>query len=61
MSRSVITCRQCKEPIAYRRPGGNIQFEVKGYGRMVYRSDGTVEVRCSCGAVRVFRQVPKAA
>lgn len=51
MSRSVITCRECKAPVAYRHHSGSIHVAV----RSVYRLDGSLELRCACGARRLIR------
>lgn len=54
MSRSVIACRDCKAPIAHRLRSGHIH--VAETVRAVYLPDGSLELRCRCGARRLIRR-----
>lgn len=60
MSKSEIQCPSCRRPVAHRKHTGTIHV-TEGV-KVVYRLDGSLELRCSCGKVRVIRMSePKAA
>ncbi len=58
MSRSIIACPKCKEPVAVKHHSGRI---VVRDGVKVAIVANEIELRCSCGAVRVVTPEKRAA
>lgn len=59
MSKSIIQCAACRQPVAHRKHSGTIHIE-QGV-KVVYLLDGSLELTCSCGKKREITKPSKAA
>lgn len=58
MSRSIIACTKCKEPVAVKHHSGRIVVRDGVKVAIVYEG---IELKCSCGAVRIVTTEKRAA